>query len=162
MDTETKNLIQQLKTRVTELENNYKNLQDSSKIPMVIENALVNRGFLKYDSDLYYEAGAGGNAFHDIIVRYLNVKFNLNIPNPLRIFYVNVSTNICTSPAHGFADGNTVNLYTTNTLPSGLDNPIMTYAILNPTDNTFQLTTDGVNPVDITSAGVGVHYAQAY
>lgn len=162
MDSQTQNKIAQLEQQIVELNRKFTLLTNFSTIPLEIENALIGRGFLKYDSDIYYEAGAGGNAFHDIFVKYGTQKFNLNIPNPLIAFTVNTSTNVCTAYNHGFADGNNINFYTTNTLPGGLDSLILTYFILDTTDDTFRLTTDGVNPIDITSAGVGIQYAQAY
>ena len=48
-------------------------------------------------------------------------------------------------------------LSSSGALPGGLDLGIALY-IINATKNSFQLSTDGINPLDITSKGTGTHY----
>lgn len=151
-----------LENRIKELERKFSLLENAGTIPKNIVDALSSRGFLLYDGDIVFEGGVSGNVFNNIFVKYTNQKFILQLPYPLKRFTVNTSTEVCTSVGHQLADGNNIQFYTTDTLPAGLDSLISTYAVLNATADTFQVTTDGVNPVDITSVGVGVQYVQVY
>jgi hypothetical protein len=151
-----------LQNQINELKNEINNLKSSSTIPLDIQEALIGRGFLKYDGDLNYVGGVSGQLFPNIFIKYSNKRFLLPVGYPVYAFRADPATDTCYSPAHMLNDGNTVSLYTTDTLPGGIDDPMETYAVLNPTNNSFQLTTDGVNPVNITDAGVGTQYAQPY
>ena len=162
MENENKNKIMMLEEKVKKLEDFVASLSIAGMIPKSFVEALITRGFLAWDGDLTYEAGASGNTFNNIFIRYLNQRFLQQLPYPLKRFTAVASTNTCHSIGHGFNDGNNVTFYTTDTIPGGLDSLIDTYAIFNATADTFQLTTDGINAVDITTAGVGVQYAQAY
>jgi len=162
MDIETKNKIAQLENKIRELEDKFKLLTNYSTIPLDIVNAFVGAGFLKYDGNLDFTGGVGGNVFPNIFVKYANSRFLLSLPYPLTSFIANSTTDTCYAKGHSLNDGNTVVFYTTDTLPEGLDSLIETYAIINATADTFQLTTDGINPVDITTDGVGIQYVQPY
>ena len=66
-----------------------------------------------------------------------------------------------TQNAHGLLAGDLVRFTTTGTLPTGLD-PAVTYFVLAPTANTYQVgATAGGAPIATTSAGSGVHTATA-
>jgi len=162
MENENKNKIIELESKVKKLENIVESLKIAGTIPKEIVEAFVKRGFLMWDGDISFEGGVSGNTFQNIFIRYLNQRFLQQLPYPLKRFTAVAATDTCHSIGHGFNDGNNVVFYTTDTLPAGLDSLIVTYFIFNATADTFQLTTDGINPVDITDAGVGVQYAQVY
>lgn len=59
--------------------------------------------------------------------------------------------------AHGFMDGDRVQLTSTTTLPAGLSANTV-YFVINKTDNDFELsTTEGGSAVNITDNGTGTH-----
>lgn len=159
MDTQTQ--IQTLTDRVTQLEAFIAKLQDFSQIPLEVENAFRARGFLKFDKDVRFYGGASGNAFDYIFVRYGNVKSLLGVTNNLIEFTVNTGTDTCNAVGHGFSDGMQVILFSTDSLPSGLD-LVSSYTVLNATADTFQLASDGINVDDITDSGTGTQYASFF
>lgn len=152
---------QQLIQRIEALEKEINNLKTSTTIPIEIVNAFKGVGFLKYESDLIYYGGASGSAFYNIFAEYSGKKSLIAVSYGLKQFVADASTDVCTSigNAHGFADGNQVILYSTDTLPGGLDT-VSSYYVMNSTATTFKLSLDNINPVDITSAGTGTHYAE--
>lgn len=161
MDEETKNKISQLEQKVIDLETKYKNLLNFSSIPIEFEQALIKRGFLKFDSALNFYGGVSGNVFPNIFVKYADKKSLISIHLPLISFYVTTGDDTCHAPAHGFSDGQQVILYSTGTLPTGLDT-LASFYIMNATTDTFQLSTDGISVDDITDVGVGTHYAEYF
>lgn len=168
MESETqKNKILQLEQRIMDLENKFKSLTNSTTIPIEIENALIGRGFQNVgDKELivYYEAGVGANAFTEKyrVVKFRNKYVYYSYEDGLKQFTVNTTTNVIHSENHGFVDGRYLAFRTTDTLPAGIDSLIDSYTVINATANTYQATIDGVNPVDITSAGSGDQYAFTY
>lgn len=162
MEQENKNRITELETKVKKLEGLFDMLKIPGNIPNEIVEAFVQRGFLIWDGDLTFEAGVGGNTFNNIFIRYLNKRYLNGLPSPLVRYTANALTNVCSATGHGFTDGSNITFYSTGTLPGGLDNIAASYFVFNATEDTFQVTTDGINPVDITSIGDGVQYAQTF
>lgn len=67
------------------------------------------------------------------------------------------ASDVCTKAAHNMVNGSTVKLYTTGTLPAGLNTTTLYYVVEKATD-TFKLSTSlGGGAVNITDAGTGVH-----
>ena len=158
---------QYLQQQIDELKKEIDKLKSPTTFPIEIENALIQRGFQNVGDKelvLYYEAGVGGNAFTEKyrLTKFRNRQEYESYGNGIKQFTVNTTTNIVTSQNHGFIDDQYISFRTTNTLPVGLDSLIDTYKVLNATADTYQVTTDGVNPVDITSLGVGEQYAFVY
>jgi hypothetical protein len=78
---------------------------------------------------------------------------------PKKVFVADASTDVCTSTAHGFSDGTSVEVEVVDgTLPTGLaDNT--EYFIINSAANTFKLSlTAGGAAIDITAIGSGAQY----
>lgn len=165
---ENEEKIRVLEAKVAELETKLNSLFSVSSFPLQLEDVLVKRGFYNVgDNELitYYESGAGANSFTDVfrIVKYREKTEYHNFTNSgLKSFYVDTTANTCISPNHGFAVGQYIEFRTTDTLPGGLDNTTSTYTILTATADNFTVTLDGVNPVDITSAGTGDQFAFTY
>lgn len=74
---------------------------------------------------------------------------------------VNTATDTITIASHDYTSGQAVRLTSTGTLPSGISANI-TYYILNPDTNTFQLSAsrESTQPLDITTVGTGTHTIQ--
>jgi len=165
MENEANNKIIALEQRITELENKLNSLFSISSFPSEIESVLIKRGFYNVGENelyVYYESGIAGKPFEEKyrIAQYREKSEYRNFTNSgLTNFYVNTTTNICNSPNHGFVNGQFIAFRTTDTLPGGLDSLIATYRVLNATADTYQVTTDGINPVNITSAGAGEQYS---
>lgn len=167
MDTETKNKIIALENEVRDLKTKLNSIFSLSNFPNELENILIQRGFQNVgESELQvtHEGGVGGNTF---LNKYRQTKFRNKVeyytyPDGVKQFTVNTTTNVCYCPNNGFIDGRYFLFETTGTLPAGLDSTIDTYWVINATQDTFQVTTDGVNPVDITSIGTGDQYASTY
>jgi hypothetical protein len=72
---------------------------------------------------------------------------------------VNASTNVITVTSHGLSTGNEVLIQAQagSTLPTGLVSGTI-YKVIGTTTNSFQVSTDGVTPIDITSTGSGTFY----
>lgn len=163
MDNEEK--IRILEAKVAELETKLNSLFSTSSFPLQLEDVLIRRGFYNLgerELTLYYSGGVGGNVFRSThrLERFRNISSYGVIP-----YIVNTTDNTCYAPNHGFFDGRYISFLTTDPnvgLPAGLDSPITTYWVINATQDTFQVTTDGVNPVDITSTGTGDQYAYTY
>lgn len=72
-------------------------------------------------------------------------------------FWAMPSTRVITSSGHGLADGHTIQLTTSNTLPAGLATST-TYFIRDSTTNTFNLSASlNGPPIDVTDGGTGTH-----
>ena len=69
---------------------------------------------------------------------------------------VNINTNSITEPAHGLANGDRIsfNAEPASGLPTGLAANTL-YRSINVTTDTFQVSIDNLNPVDITALGSG-------
>ena len=50
----------------------------------------------------------------------------------------------------------------TGAFPSPIAPLVYSYVILNSTQDTFQISTDGITPINITNTGTGTFYAIAY
>lgn len=73
-------------------------------------------------------------------------------------FTADAGTDALTAVSHGLSAGNIVFVRSTTTLPAGLS-ANTPYYVINPTTNTFQLSTSsGGSAVNITDAGTGTHY----
>lgn len=153
------NETQQLIQRIEELERKIEELTSTTDLPLELKNALVRNGFLKFRENVYRDGGVSGNTFKYILVDYANDTATLDAGFTQVVFTANAGTDTCTANSHPFSDDQQVTLYTTGALPAGLDS-VNSYYIIGSTANTFQLSLDGVNPVNITSAGTGIHYAQ--
>ena len=167
MENENKNKIVSLENRVKELEDFIRSLKLPGTIPNEIVEAFIGRGFMNVGTNelvVYYEGGVGGNLFTEKYrtTRYGNKTEYLQYPGGIKLFTVNTTSNVCQSPNHGFLAGQYVVFRSTGTIPAGLDSLVDTYTILSTTQDTFEVTTDGINPVDITDVGVGQHYAFAF
>lgn len=152
--------LQDLQNKIDELEKKVEELTSPTDLPLEFKNTLVKNGFLKFRENVYYTGGASGNTFKNIIVDYNTEQIviqpaGLFTPIP---FTVDTGTDTCNATAHPFSDDHQVFLSSTGTLPAGLTS-VDSYWIINSTADTFQLSLDGVNPVNITSAGTGTHYA---
>jgi hypothetical protein len=151
-----------MEERIKKIELFIESLKNPNTFPKEIKDTLINLGFLNFERSLTYEGGAGGNTFEEIFVRYLNQRRMISV-SALPFTYVVVSTSANTLSFIG-TDINPLDLgttwvilYTTDTFPGGLDLAVE-LLIINPTATTFQLSADGVNPIDITSLGVGTQY----
>lgn len=165
---ENEEKIRTLEMKIIELETKLNSLFSISDFPLDIENILIKRGFYNIgDKELvvYYESGVGGQSFTE---KYRTTKYRekneyQSFSNSgLKPYTVNTTSNVCNSTNHGFTDGQYIVFRTTDTIPGGLDSVITTYWVLNATADTFQVTSDGVNPIDITSSGAGEQYAFVY
>lgn len=156
--------LKKIEEQIRKINDFIESLKNPNTIPKDIKDAFINAGFLKFDGSIEYDAGAGGNHFEQIFIRYLNQRRMLSV-SPLPFTYVvsSVSDNTLSfvgTDINPLDLGTTyVLLYTTDTFPGGLDLAI-SLLIINPTATTFQLSADGVNPIDITSVGVGTQYIQ--
>lgn len=153
-----------LQQQIDELRQEMNNLKSADTIPLEVQNAFIKRGFMKFDSNLTFYGGTKGMAFYYIFTEFENQKalFSITPSTDFKIFSVNTSTEICTSLNHGFADGKQLLLYSTDTLPGGLDAAGVSFWVMNTTTDTFKLSSDGTNVSNITSNGVGTHYAQLF
>lgn len=71
---------------------------------------------------------------------------------------VDTAGDTLTSNEHGYSANTIVHAVTTNTLPGGLSTGTP-YYVINPTTNTFQLSTSsGGSAINLTSTGSGSHY----
>lgn len=153
-----------IEKRLKKIEDFIESLKNSNTIPRDVKDALLNVGFLKFDRSIEYDAGAAGNHFEKMFIRYLNQRKMLQI-SPLPFTYVvnSVSGNTLSfvgTDINPLDLGTTwVLLYSTDTIPDGLD-LALSLTIINPTATTFQLSYDGVNPLDITSKGAGTQYIE--
>lgn len=161
--------IQNLKNKIDELTNEINSLKRPETIPIEIVDAFIARGFLKYDTEVQYSAGVGAGTFLNMLVRYLNTTAMISFGRkPFGFVVTSTSANTCSCADSSIdmaeleASGNPIFFYTTGSLPGGLDNPVATYYIFNASGSQFQLTTDGVTAVDITSFGTGSHYFLDY
>jgi hypothetical protein len=154
---------EQLQQQIDELKEEINRLKSPDTFPLEIVEALVRRGFLKSNGILGFYGGASGNYFENLFIEAVDREFILGVEdkNLYRTFYVNTSTNVCTSVNHGLENDQTVILYSTKTLPAGIDAPVSFY-IKNATTNTFKLSFDGTTTLNITSEGVGTHYVYPY
>ena len=117
MEQTTENRIKELEMRVASLEAKINSLYSFSTIPIEIINALTIRGFLFFDTALDYYGGVSGNRFANIFVKYENKRSLISVQDTLKEFRADPSTDTCTSPAHGYSDGQQVLLYSTGNLP---------------------------------------------
>lgn len=168
MDNEQK--IKQLENRVNELEKKFKSLENGFSIPPNIVEALISRGFQNVSNNelvLYSEGGVGANTFVSKyrVTKFCNKNEYYDYSNGIKHYSVNTSTDTCFSPNHGFNDGNYLSFLTTDSgvgLPSPIDTTLNTYYVINATQNTFQITIDGINPINLTDGGTGEQFAFAY
>jgi len=150
--------IDALTTQVETLTKFMNDMMDFSRIPIEVENALVARGFMKFDKPVRFYGGASGNFTDYIYVKYLQKESLIEVINGLVPFTVNTTTDTVLSTNHGFSDGQQVILFSTGDLPSGLD-LLSSYWVMNATADTFQLSSDNITVDNITDNGVGNHYA---
>ena len=154
--------LKKIEEHLKKIDDFIESLKNPNTFPKEIRDALINVGFLKFDGSISYEAGAGGNFFEEIFVKYLNQRKMIGISQiPFTFVVASISSNTCSfintdiSPLD--IQGQSIQLYTSGTLPGGLDLAVP-LSIINCTATTFQISTDGVNPIDITSAGSGTQY----
>lgn len=74
-----------------------------------------------------------------------------------RAVTIDTATDVLTSAAHGFVNGDKVGMITTNTWPTGALASGVPYTVASATTDTFVLT-DGSNTVNFTDTGVGTIY----
>ena len=153
------NETQYLQQQIDELKEQIERLLSPVDFPLEFKNALVRQGFLKFRENVYRDGGVSGNTFKYLLVDYGNETATIDAGFTQVSFTANAGTDVCTANSHPFSDDQQVSLYSTGTLPAGLSS-VDSYFIINATLNTFQLSLDGVNPVNITTTGTGVHYAQ--
>lgn len=124
---------------------------------------VVNDGPADVNESLGYAATAGNGvifSFTGTPNSYYVSKFALKAHCPIRSFTVNPSTDVFTSPDHGFVNNMEVELFTTTTLPSG-SSLATSYYIIDASSDTFKLSaTVGGASVDITDTGTGDHTVQ--
>ncbi len=162
-----KDKIIRLENELNDLKTKFNELFNSSTFPIILENVLIQRGFYNLgegEMKVYREGGVGGNMFESKIrrVKYRNVD---ELQNGLKSFIVNATTNVFFSKNHGFIDGQYIEFYNTNPagdFPAPIAPLAFSYLVLNATQDTFQISTDGINPIDITNTGTGTFYAIAY
>lgn len=65
-----------------------------------------------------------------------------------------VSGNTFTAASHGLTAAQQIRIYSTFSIPSPI-NPGVTYTVINPTTNTFQVTQDGLTTLPLLDAGAG-------
>ncbi|MBW4540684.1 MAG: hypothetical protein KME43_16270 [Myxacorys chilensis ATA2-1-KO14] len=72
---------------------------------------------------------------------------------------VNATTNVITATAHGLATGNEVlfSVQGGSTLPDGVSSNAI-YKVMSAATDSFQISSDGITPIDITSTGSGTFY----
>jgi len=153
--------IEELIRKVDELTKKVNDLYSSATFPLDVQIALTKKGFLFYDKTLIYEGGAGGNVFRGLVVKYKEDSDFISVGQKLIQFSVNTTSDLCYATNHNLSDGQTVSFYSTDTLPGGLDNTVLTYTIVNATTDTFQVD-NGSGTVNITTNGTGVHFVQPY
>lgn len=166
MENEQDKIIR-LENELNDLKTKFNELFNSSTFPIILENVLIQRGFYNLsegEMKVYREGGVGSNMFESKVrtVKYRNVE---EIEGGYKPFIVDATTNIFFSKNHGFKDGQYLEFYNTDkggAFPAPIAPLTYSYVILNSTQDTFQISTDGVNPVDITNTGTGTFYAIAY
>lgn len=162
-----KDKIIRLERELNELKTKFNELFNSSTFPITLENVLIQRGFYNIGDGfmfLYREGGVGGNMFESKVrtVKYRNVD---EIEGGYKPFIVDPTTDVFFSKNHGFKDGQYIEFFNTNptgAFPSPINTLLYSYVILNSTQDTFKISTDGINPINITNTGTGTFYAIAY
>ena len=155
-----------MEERIKKIELFIESLKNPNTFPKEISDALVNLGFLKFDGSISYDAGAGGNHFEEIFVKYLSKRSMLSVSQIPFIYVVNsIVDNTLSFISEGISpldiQGLSIILYTTKTFHSGLDLAV-SLTVINTTATTFKLSSDGINPIDITSVGVGTQYLSLF
>lgn len=126
-----------------------------------ISKDIINKDFLKYESNLDY-TNSSGQIFPNILVSHDNKQELISVYAPLYSFTVDTTTDILTFDTLLYVNDDQVNLLTTDTLPTPLSD-IVTYYIINVSGNTCQLSlTSGGSAVNITSTGIGTHYSYLF
>jgi len=126
-----------------------------------ISKDIINKDFLKYESNLDY-TNSSGQVFPNILVSHDKKRELISVYAPLYSFVVDTATDVLTFDTLLYLDDDQVNLLTTDTLPAPLSD-IVTYYIINVSGNTCQLSlTSGGAAVNITSTGTGTHYSYLF
>lgn len=151
--------IQQLERQVAELLQ-WKEEKTRQQIKYPLDEAsvrILNKHFILFDSYLYF-LSASGDELPNILIKHDGVTDLISVYRNMKVFIADPTTDVITSMNHGFVDGQTVALYTTDTLPNPLSD-LITYYVKNSTSNTLQLSlTLGGAVINITDIGTGIHY----
>lgn len=151
-----------MEERIRQLENRINELERPNKLSDNLRKLLIAEGFLKFEKELWFTSGAN-IAIINMFIKAKDSDYVLSaLPNDyFKEFTVGISANTIITKGHGMPSGSQVVFYSTGTLPSPLNNGI-SYYVINPTADTFQASIDGINPIDITNLGIGVHYWQYF
>ncbi|MBW4421769.1 MAG: hypothetical protein KME13_21545 [Myxacorys californica WJT36-NPBG1] len=113
----------------------------------------------RYDAPLVtgdFEADGGALQFQTV---FLIANGHATANKTLTDASVNAATNVITATAHGLINGNEVifSVQGGSTLPTGVAANTI-YKVMSVATDSFQISTDGVTAIDITSTGAGTFY----
>lgn len=154
-----------LESRVAALEKwqQQKTAQQVS-FPLDIQSqTILNEYFLSKIASFTF-TNSGGQEIGTILVKQQNKIYAIDVLGSLILFTADDTTDVLTigpdlvtGQQATVNDGNRVFLVSTDTLPSPLvDN--VEYYIINSTGTTCQISSDGINPIDLTDTGTGTQY----
>ena len=162
------NDIEQLKRDIQELKD-WKSRKERQQISYPLDQQsiiILQRYFLRVVNTILQVGGAAGRTFRYFIIRQEDAP-NSNLSyaqlalqqDTSHVFIVDSTTDIFTIPdGFVYSDGDTVTVFTDNTLP----NPLVsgtTYYVVNSSVNTFKLSlTSGGAAINITTNGTGTQY----
>ena len=151
-----------MEERIRQLEERVRQLEKPTQLNGDLRKLLISDGFIKFEKELWFTSGAN----LEIVNLFVKVKDNDYVLSALPTGYfheftVGVSANTIITKGHGMPPGSQVVFYSTGTLPAPIQNGV-SYWVINPTTDTFQASSDGVSPIDITDIGNGVHYWQYF
>lgn len=117
---------------------------------------IISNDFLSIVGSREYTGGAAGHTFLDFLVKQGSYSGIIGQDTSIT-FTVNATTDVFTVTKYAVNDDSRCYVQTSDTLPAGLDGGV-TYWVINSAGLTFQLSTDGINPVDVTTTGTGLQY----
>lgn len=152
-----------MEERIKQLEKRVKELEEPSFLNARLKNLLITNGFVFFNKELRMSS-AGANI--EYIQLFLKAKNNDYVISATPEYYykefiADISDDTIISKNHGLEDDKQIILFTNGVLPAPLQLDT-SYWVLNPTSDTFNLSTDGVNPINITSSGIGIHFWQYF
>lgn len=149
-----------MEERIRQLEERVRQLEKPTKLTDEWKKLLRAEGYLKYRGELSFTSAAN-ILYRLFILEAFGDPFTVSVGwlSDFNEFKVDTATNTIISKNHGLADDKQIDFYSNGQLPSGIDGTAITYWVVNPTQDTFQVALTALGtPIDITSGGVGIHY----
>jgi hypothetical protein len=159
--------IQELQNKIEQLERKFEELAlwkmsrelQQLKEPLdQVSIDILKQFFMSIAASVEYEAGVAGRVFTTLQGKQGQYSFEVGSTSLFQ-YSVNTSTDFLISPDIQVPDGTRIVVVTGEggTPPGGLSINT-TYWLINSTGLTAQISTDGVTPINITSAGTGKQY----